>query len=207
MDHQTLSSTLSPRYGADESNRGTFHAVLDSSDHSQHFEVGDDDESIREYAEGNSGFADTVFNFVNTIVGAGIIGLPYAILQCGFFLGLILMCVAAWLIDQSSIMLIVAGDRSKLLNYEELMGALFSGAGFHTFCFFAFVMAYGAMSAYLIIIGAFWHHSLHALQHSVCITNASNRASQTLVSCLQSIRRHSAAGSTSVWCTSRQLHC
>jgi amino acid permease len=154
MDHQTLSSTLSPRYGADERNRGSFQPVLDSSDHSQPLEVGEfDDESTREYAEGNSGFADTVFNFVNTIVGAGIIGLPYAIMQCGFFLGLILMCIAAWLIDQSSIMLIVAGDRSRLLNYEELMGSLFSSAGFQTFCFFAFIMAYGAMTAYLIIIG------------------------------------------------------
>ncbi|KAG5187766.1 transmembrane amino acid transporter protein-domain-containing protein [Tribonema minus] len=111
------------------------------------------DDVHNEYPEGHSGHWGAVFNFVNTIVGAGIIGLPFAILQCGFWTGLGLMTLAAVLIDKSSVMLVQAGEKTGRLNYEELMGAMFGAAGYHTFCFFAFVMAFGAMAAYLIIIG------------------------------------------------------
>ena len=39
------------------------------------------------------------------------------------------------------------------LNYEELMGELYGTVGLHSFCFFAGILAFGAMSVYLIIIG------------------------------------------------------
>lgn len=115
------------------------------------FDVGS--EENKEYAAGRSGKWGTIFNFVNTIVGAGIIGLPFAIYQCGFWTGLTLLGCAALLIDQSSVMLVVSGERAGKLNYEELMGLMFGKAGYNAFCFFAGLMATGAMIAYLIIIG------------------------------------------------------
>lgn len=46
---------------------------------------GDDtaEERAEKYPLGNSGAAGAVSNFVNTIVGAGIVGLPYALAQVG----------------------------------------------------------------------------------------------------------------------------
>ncbi|CAM9697908.1 unnamed protein product [Chrysoparadoxa australica] len=101
---------------------------------------------------GNSGKWGAVFNFVNTIVGAGIIGLPFAVKQCGFVMGMVLLCLTAYLVDRSAIMLVAAGTKANSLNYEELMLKGFGPAGLHTFCFFAWFMAFGAMAAYMIII-------------------------------------------------------
>ena len=66
---------------------------------------------------------------------------------------MILMCLAAALTFQSTTMLINAGEKIGRLNYEELMAGLFGNAGSYVFCFFAGVMAFGAMSPYLIIVG------------------------------------------------------
>ncbi len=46
-----------------------------------------------------SGILPTSFNFANSIIGAGIIGLPYALLECGFWLGLIMLVGLALVID------------------------------------------------------------------------------------------------------------
>ncbi|CAM9262966.1 unnamed protein product, partial [Discosporangium mesarthrocarpum] len=107
----------------------------------------------KEYFEGTSGKWNAVANYVNTIVGAGVIALPYAIKQSGLWTGIILMFLSAYLLDRAAIILVVSGVKVKRLNYEELMAAMFGNAGLHAFCFFAFVVAFGAMCAYLIVIG------------------------------------------------------
>ncbi len=43
--------------------------------------------------EGQSSIAGSCFNFVNSIIGAGIIGIPYALDEGGFVLGLFLLLV------------------------------------------------------------------------------------------------------------------
>lgn len=45
--------------------------------------------------EGNSTRSGAVFNFVNSIIGAGIIGLPFAVAECGFVLGTVLLMLVA----------------------------------------------------------------------------------------------------------------
>lgn len=46
-------------------------------------EPASDQEELERYPHGNSTAAGAVSNFVNTIVGAGIIGLPFAVSQVG----------------------------------------------------------------------------------------------------------------------------
>ena len=46
-----------------------------------------------------SGILPTAFNFANSIIGAGIIGLPYALEESGFGLGLILIIVLGIVVD------------------------------------------------------------------------------------------------------------
>lgn len=63
------------------------------------------------------------------------------------------MFLAAVLANRASIMLIKAGEKVGRLNYEELMADSFGTWGIHTFSLFAGVLAFGSMSAYLIIVG------------------------------------------------------
>lgn len=64
-----------------------------------------------------------------------------------------MLCLAAVLNFKSTTMLINAGEKVGRLNYEELMAESFGNAGIHAFSLFAGVLAYGAMSAYLVIVG------------------------------------------------------
>lgn len=63
------------------------------------------------------------------------------------------MCLAAALSNRATNMLIAAGEKSGRLNYEELMAEVFGDTGIYAFSLFAGVLAFGAMSAYLIIVG------------------------------------------------------
>lgn len=73
--------------------------------------------------------------------------------QSGLFAGIFMIALAAYLTHNSSMMLVNAGEKVKRLNYEELMGEVFGSIGFHAFNLFAGVLTFGAMTAYLIIIG------------------------------------------------------
>lgn len=68
--------------------------------------------------DGKSSELATGFNFVNSIVGAGIIGIPIAIKECGLFMGIFLLILVAFLVDQSVIMLIDCGVQAKKKNFE-----------------------------------------------------------------------------------------
>lgn len=63
------------------------------------------------------------------------------------------MCLAAFLNNRSTNMLIVAGEKTGRLNYEELMADMFGNVGIYAFSFFVVLLAFGAASAYLIIVG------------------------------------------------------
>lgn len=63
-----------------------------------------------------------------------------------------MLCLAAFLTNRATNMLIVAGEKSGRLNYEELMAEAFGNVGLHLFSFFVVLLAFGAMSAYLIIV-------------------------------------------------------
>lgn len=64
-----------------------------------------------------------------------------------------MMGLAGFLTTRSTNMLIAVGEKTGRLNYEELMADVFGNAGIHAFSFFAGVLTFGAMSAYLIIVG------------------------------------------------------
>lgn len=74
-------------------------------------------------------------------------------LQSGLWAGIGMLCLAAALNYKSTTMLISAGEKVGRLNYEELMAESFGSAGIHAFAVFAGVLAFGAMSAYLVILG------------------------------------------------------
>eukprot|EP01041_Mallomonas_annulata_P008012 gene8012-16410_t len=109
--------------------------------------------SEEETTDGKSSVFGASFNFVNSIVGAGIIGIPFAIKQCGFFSGIGLLLLVAYLVLNSVLFLIKAGIKEKKLHLEDLSEHLLGPAGFYAAAISMFLFAYGAMVAYMVIIG------------------------------------------------------
>ena len=103
--------------------------------------------------DGKSTKFQAIFNFINSIVGAGIIGLPFAIKECGFFTGIILMIIVAIITQYSVGLLIFVGHHYKIYNYTGLVGEVFGAQGRFVVGISMFLFALGAMCAYMIIIG------------------------------------------------------
>ncbi len=102
--------------------------------------------------EKKSSVMGTYFNLVNTIVGAGIIGIPYSINETGLVCGLVLVFGVAMLTDKSLRMLIETGKHVHVQSYETLMEAAFGKPGFVFISVNMFLMSYGAMIAYLLVL-------------------------------------------------------
>eukprot|EP01083_Nonionella_stella_P014511 40731_1 len=101
----------------------------------------------------HSGIPGATMNFVNSIIGAGIIGLPSALNKSGFCFGLFLMVLVAMMIDYGVRHLIECGLKVRRTSYEGTMQYAFGNAGFYMASTAIFGFAYGAMIAYHIVIG------------------------------------------------------
>ena len=103
--------------------------------------------------ESKSSIIGATCNLINCIIGAGIIAIPYAFNQTGILAGLFLMIVVAILTDKSLQLLIATGKRAGVQSYETLMEAIFGGRSGLVFILInMFLMSYGAMVCYLLII-------------------------------------------------------
>ncbi|XP_053926373.1 putative sodium-coupled neutral amino acid transporter 11 isoform X2 [Cuculus canorus] len=70
---------------------------------------------------GNGNLASAAFNIINSIIGSGVIGLPYSMKEAGFPLGVLLLLVVACITDYSIILLIKGGNLSGTNSYQELV--------------------------------------------------------------------------------------
>lgn len=109
----------------------------------------------------SSSIGGAASNLVNGIVGAGIIGIPYAIGQAGLVAGLVLLIVVAVGTDKSLRLLVDLaatfrgrrrGSGAVVATYEDLMRIPFGTAGANFILASMLVLAYGAMVSYLIIV-------------------------------------------------------
>ena len=105
-----------------------------------------------------SGISGASANLVNSIVGAGIIGIPYALRESGLIAGIFLLILVAYLTDKSLRIIVgLASFHPKLKHrdvrtFEDLAMYPFGNIGSNFILVNMFVMAYGAMVAYLLII-------------------------------------------------------
>lgn len=102
--------------------------------------------------EKKSSVIGTIANLINCIVGAGIVGIPYALNKTGLLTGLILIFSVALLTDKSLRLLIETGKHASVQSYETLMEAAFGRPGFVFISINMFLMSYGAMVAYLLVL-------------------------------------------------------
>jgi sodium-coupled neutral amino acid transporter 11 len=93
------------------------------------------------------------FNMLNSIVGAGIIGIPFAFNHTGFIMGVVMLFCVAGLTYYGVRIIVSLGVAMHISSYEELCRKCLGRAGFYAVSMAMFTSALGAMCAYLIIIG------------------------------------------------------
>ncbi|KAL9555031.1 hypothetical protein MBANPS3_002541 [Mucor bainieri] len=96
---------------------------------------------------------EVAFNLVNATVGAGIIGLPFAIAHAGFFTGIFASIIVAVLAQMGLYMLVVAGQRVGSYKYALLVEHLLGRPGYHFLNFMICVQAGGGAVSYFILLG------------------------------------------------------
>ncbi|WOO77390.1 Vacuolar amino acid transporter 2 [Vanrija pseudolonga] len=96
---------------------------------------------------------DGIANMANSILGAGIIGLPYAIRQAGFVTGVTLLIVLAVVTDWTIRLVVLNAKLSGRDSYIDVMYHCFGPIGASAVSFFQFAFAFGGMCAFNVIIG------------------------------------------------------
>ncbi|CAL1707561.1 unnamed protein product [Somion occarium] len=109
------------------------------------------------------GLLDSIANMANSILGAGIIGLPYAVRQAGFFTGLVLLVVLCGVTDWTIRLIVLNAKLSGRNSYIEIMNHCFGSSGRAAVSFFQFAFAFGGMCAFGIIIGDTIPHVIRSI--------------------------------------------
>lgn len=100
-----------------------------------------------------SSLSHTSFNYINSIIGSGIVGIPFALKQVGFGMGIILLLVIALATDYSLCILIKAANNIGVTTYQDLVHSAFGKPGYYFLSIIQFVYPLIAMISYNIIIG------------------------------------------------------
>lgn len=93
---------------------------------------------------------ESAFNLVNSTVGSGIIGLPFAIYLAGFWTALVLSIIVSAISQLGLYMLVVSGKRSGTYKLATLMEHVIGRPGYHFLNFLVLVQAAGACVSYYI---------------------------------------------------------
>ncbi|CEG74708.1 hypothetical protein RMATCC62417_09876 [Rhizopus microsporus] len=96
---------------------------------------------------------ESAFNLVNSTVGSGIIGLPFAIYLAGFWPALFLSLLVAFISQLGLHMLVLSGMRSGTYKLATLMEHTIGRAGYHFLNFLVLIQAAGACVSYYILLG------------------------------------------------------
>ncbi|CAO3598246.1 unnamed protein product [Absidia cylindrospora] len=116
--------------------------------------------------EGGTIFA-SFLNMANSIVGAGIISIPYSIKEAGFGMGILLLMVLTVVVDWTIRLLMYNGKLAGRTTYQDLLQFAFGRPGLIAISIFQFVFAFGGMCAYCVIIGDTIPHVIRSLFPSI----------------------------------------
>ncbi|KAI8071322.1 transmembrane amino acid transporter protein-domain-containing protein [Gongronella butleri] len=106
-------------------------------------------------------------NMANSIIGAGIIGIPYSVREAGFGMGIILLIVLTVVVDWTIRLLIFDGKLASRTTYQDLLEFAFGRPGLIAISIFQFAFAFGGICAYCVIIGDTIPHVIRSLFPSI----------------------------------------
>lgn len=93
------------------------------------------------------------FNFINSIIGSGVIGIPYALHEAGFGFGLVLLVLVAYITDYSLVLMVRSGHICGRFSYQGIMEAAFGKPGYVLLGVLQFVYPFIAMVSYNVVVG------------------------------------------------------
>nr|XP_022904579.1 putative sodium-coupled neutral amino acid transporter 11 [Onthophagus taurus] len=93
------------------------------------------------------------FNFINSIIGSGVIGIPYALQEAGFGFGIILLVIVAYITDYSLVLMVRSGHICGKFSYQGIMEAAFGKPGYILLGCLQFAYPFIAMVSYNVVVG------------------------------------------------------
>ncbi|KDE07865.1 hypothetical protein MVLG_01959 [Microbotryum lychnidis-dioicae p1A1 Lamole] len=111
------------------------------------------DPEVPEWVSTGAGLLANIANMSNSILGAGIIGLPYALREAGFVMGIVLLVVLGVVTDWTIRMIVLNAKMSGRRTYIDIMDTCFGPHGRAAVSFFQFAFAFGGMCAFCVILG------------------------------------------------------
>lgn len=112
-----------------------------------------DPEQLPEWLRRGAGVFEGTVNMANSILGAGIVSLPYAIRESGFVAGIVLLAGIALLTDWTIRLIVLNAKLSGRATYIDIMGHCFGQHGRMAVSIFQFVFAFGGMCAFCVVVG------------------------------------------------------
>jgi len=110
-------------------------------------------EDLLESARPKSGLKSAFMNMANSIIGAGIIGQPYAFKQAGLLTGVLLLIVLTITVDWTIRLIVTNSKLSGANSFQATMEHCFGKSGLIAISVAQWAFAFGGMVAFCIIIG------------------------------------------------------
>ena len=106
-----------------------------------------------EGARPKSGIRSAFVNMANSIIGAGIIGQPYAFRQAGLVTGIVLLIGLTITVDWTIRLIIINSKMSGANSFQGTMQHCFGKSGLIAISVAQWAFAFGGMIAFCIIVG------------------------------------------------------
>lgn len=116
-----------------------------------------------EHSRPRSGLRSAFMNMANSIIGAGIIGQPYAFRQAGLLMGILLLVGLTVAVDWTIRLIVVNSKLSGADSFQATVEFCFGRPGLIAISLAQWAFAYGGMIAFCIIVGDTIPHVLAAL--------------------------------------------
>ncbi|KAF4971016.1 hypothetical protein FZEAL_9938 [Fusarium zealandicum] len=110
-----------------------------------------------------SGLKSAFMNMANSIIGAGIIGQPYAIRQAGLVGGVALLVGLTIVVDWTICLIVINSKLSGTSHFQGTVEHCFGQPGLIAISVAQWVFAFGGMVAYGVIVGDTIPHVLRAI--------------------------------------------
>lgn len=110
-----------------------------------------------------SGLKSAFMNMANSIIGAGIIGQPYAIRQAGLLAGVALLVGLTVIVDWTICLIVINSKLSGTSHFQGTVEHCFGRTGLIAISLAQWVFAFGGMVAYGVIVGDTIPHVLKAV--------------------------------------------
>lgn len=114
-------------------------------------------------ARPKSGMRSAFMNMANSIIGAGIIGQPYAFRQAGLTMGIILLVGLTITVDWTVRLIVINSKLSGADSFQATVHYCFGQGGLVAISVAQWAFAFGGMVAFCVIVGDTIPHVLEAL--------------------------------------------